>query len=162
MSTLSSSFYEKHELIENDNWWHDDEFYNVPVDTFFKIIEQSLIKGYTVCLCGDVSEAGYDANETKTAQIPLFDLPIHAIDDISREQRLQNTTTTDDHCVHIVGYTKLNNGEYWFLIKDSNGHTFDSTNTGYRYFSESYIKLKMMNILVHSSAVRWLLEKIIK
>ncbi len=162
MSTLSVSFYEKHELIENDNWWHDDEYYNVPVDTFLKIVKQSLINGYTVCLCGDISEAGYDASETKTAQIPLFDIPLSDIDDASRENRLQNATTTDDHCVHIVGYTQLNNGTYWFLIKDSNGQTFDGNNSGYRFFSESYIKLKMMNILVHSDAARWLLEKIIK
>ncbi len=30
MSTLSAPYYEKSELIENDNWWHDDQYFNVP------------------------------------------------------------------------------------------------------------------------------------
>ena len=161
MTTISAPFFEKTELIENDNWWHCKEYYNVPTDTFVKLINKALEKKYSVCLCGDVSEAGYDHNEYKVAIVPIFDIPNSQISELSREMRLQNETTTDDHCIHMVGYYQ-NDGKYWYLIKDSNGNTFDGTNPGYRIYSEDYVKLKMMNIMIHGEAGKWLLDKLVK
>lgn len=161
MTTISAPFFEKSELIENDNWWHCKEYYNVPTDTFVKLINKALEKQYSVCLCGDVSEAGYDHNEHKVAIVPLFDTPNSQISESSREMRLQNETTTDDHCIHVVGYYQ-NDGKYWYLIKDSNGNTFDGTNPGYRIYSQDYVKLKMMNIMIHGEAGKWLLDKLVK
>ncbi len=161
MSTEYFPFNEKYELIEDDNWWHDREFYNVSPDTFIMLIHKSLEKKFSVCLCGDVSEAGYDHNEQKVAVVPLFDIPNSKINKDSRELRLQNNTTTDDHCIHIVGYYE-NKGKYWYLIKDSNGNTFDGKFPGYRFYDEDYIKLKMMNILIAGDAARWYLDRIIK
>jgi len=161
MSTMTAPYYEKSELIENDNWWHCREYYNVPSDTFVKLINRALENKYSVCLCGDVSEAGYDHNEQKVATIPIFDIPANQINESSREMRLQNETTTDDHCIHMVGYY-YKDGKYWYLIKDSNGNTFDGLFPGYRIYSEDYVKLKMMNILIHGDAARWLLDRIVK
>lgn len=161
MSTLSAPFYEKCELIENDNWWHCREYYNVPADTFMKLINKSLEKNYSVCLCGDVSEPGYDHNEQKVSVVPIFDIPSSQINELSREFRLQNETTTDDHCVHMIGYY-IKDGKYWYLIKDSNGNTFDGANPGYRIYSEEYLKLKMMNIMIIGEAGKWLLDKLVK
>ncbi|MGQ9847069.1 MAG: C1 family peptidase, partial [Bacteroidales bacterium] len=161
MSTMSAPFYEKSELVENDNWWHDREYYNVPADTFVKLINKALEKNYSVCLCGDVSEAGYDHNEQKVAVVPVFDIPSSQINESSREMRLQNETTTDDHCIHVIGYYQKD-GKYWYLIKDSNGNTFDGTNPGYRIYSEDYVKLKMMNIMINGEAGRWFLDKFVK
>ncbi len=161
MSTITAPYYEKSELIENDNWWHCNDYYNVPADTFVKLINKALEKKYSVCLCGDVSEAGYEHNEQKVAAVPVFDIPASQINDDSREMRLQNGTTTDDHCIHMVGYY-YKDGKYWYLIKDSNGNTFDGAYPGYRIYSEDYVKLKMMNILIHGEAARWFLDKIVK
>lgn len=161
MSTISAPFYEKSELIENDNWWHDKEYYNVPPDTFIKLINKALKKNYSVCLCGDVSESGYYHNEQKVAVVPIFDIHANLINEFSREMRMQNKSTTDDHCVHVVGYN-LKNGKYWYLIKDSNGHTFDGANPGYRIYSQDYVKLKMMNIMINGEAGKWFLDKIVK
>ncbi len=126
------------------------------------MINQALINNYTVCLCGDVSEPAYDHNELKIATIPKFDLPYTNIIEYSRELRLTNESTTDDHCVTVLyGYTKYNQ-YYFYLIKDSNGHTFDGQSPGYRIYDEYYIKLKMMNILLHGNGARWLLDRYVK
>lgn len=161
MSTPEYPYYEKHELVEDDNWLNDDNFYNVPIDTFMMLINQSLENGYTVCLCGDVTEQGYDKAKSKTATVPAYDIPEEQINDNSRSLRLNNLSTTDDHCVHIVGYKK-NNGKYWYLIKDSNLSTFLKEPIGYRFYHEDYIRLKMMNIIIHKDIAKRVLDKIIK
>ncbi len=160
MSTKEFPYNEKHELVEADNWRHSDDYYNVPLKDFINIIENSVKMGYTVSICGDVSEAGYN-RYAEVSKIPTFDIPSEYINEDARQFRLSNQTTTDDHCIHIVGYQKVNN-DYWFLIKDSGSGGFDGTNKGYRFYHQDYIKLKMMNILVHKNVAKNILDSIIK
>ena len=160
MSTNSEKFNEKHELIEADNWWHCSDYYNVTINDFMSVIMSSLKKEYTVCICGDISEPGYD-NKTQVAIIPEYDIPSKNIDDNARQLRLSDGSTTDDHCIHLVGYYEKD-GEVWFLIKDSNGGAFDGKYPGYRFFSYDFVKLKMMNILIYKEGGREVLDKIIK
>jgi bleomycin hydrolase len=160
MSTSSEKFNEKHELVEDDNWWHCSDYYNVSADDFMNVIISSLKKDYSVCICGDISEPGYD-NETQVAVIPDFDIPRKNINDEARQIRLSNGTTTDDHCIHMVGYYEKD-GEMWFLIKDSNGGAFDGKFPGYRFFRDDFLKLKMMNIMIYKEGGREVLDKIIK
>ena len=160
MSTNEEKFYEKHELVEADNWWHYSNYYNIPVEDFIKTIKSSIQNGYSVCICGDISEPGYD-NETQVAIIPSFDIPTSEIDDNSRQLRLKNGSTTDDHCIHIVGFYEKD-GEDWYLIKDSNGGAYDGNYKGYRFFREDFVKLKMMNIMIYKEAGKSVLDKIIK
>jgi len=124
------------------------------------LIKSSLKNDYTVCICGDISEPGFD-NQTQVAIIPSFDIPASLIDDDTRQMRLSNGSTTDDHCVHIVGYFEKN-GECWFLIKDSNGGAYDGACKGYRFFRQDFVKLKMMNIMIYKYAAKSILDKIIK
>ncbi|HPG73995.1 MAG TPA: hypothetical protein PLM49_06865, partial [Bacteroidales bacterium] len=51
---------------------------------------------------------------------------------------------------------------YWYLIKDSGSGGFDGPNKGYRFYHQDYVKLKMMNILIHKDAGRRVLDSIIK
>lgn len=160
MSTMSLPYNQKGELVEADNWWHCDDYYNVSVDDFYWIIRNSLREGYSVCLCGDISEPGFKKT-VEAGTIPSFDIPYDAIDKYSREFRLNNKTTTDDHCMHIVGY--LDKGEMgWFLLKDSGAGGFEGPDKGFRFIREDYIKLKMMNIMVYKEGARKVLDQIIK
>ncbi len=160
MSTKSMAYNQKGELIELDNWWHCDDYYNVSLDDYMDIIINAITNGYTISICGDVSEAGYDSwNEVGI--IPSFDIPSEYINEDSRQFRLSNKTTTDDHCIHLVGY-QHNENDNWFLIKDSGSGGFNGPNKGYRFLHEDYIKLKMMNILLHKDAAKDKLDKIIK
>ncbi len=160
MSTLSVKFNQKSELVEPDNWWHSKDYYNVCMDDFFLIITDALKSGYTICLCGDVSEPGIDYN-TQTFMVPTFDIPSDFIDDNARQVRLNNETTTDDHCMEIVGYCIYEN-KYWFLLKDSGAGAFGVKQTGYRFMNEDFVKLKMMNLLLYKYAAKKVLDKIIK
>ena len=160
MSTMEIAYNQKGELVEDDNWWHCDDYYNVSLNDFSNIIINSLKKGYTISICGDVSEPGYD-RYAEVGIIPDFDIPLEYINENSRQFRLSNKTTTDDHCLHIVGYYEMDN-KFWFLVKDSGSGGFDGEHKGYRFWSEDYIKLKMMNILVHKDGASEILNKIIK
>lgn len=160
MSDNKYTFNQKCELVEDDNWWHCKDYYNVPVDDFITIIDTALKSGYTISICGDFSEPGIDKTK-QTMIIPTFDIPSENINDDARQMRLGNGSTTDDHCVHLIGYTEKN-GEKWYLIKDSSAGAFDGKYQGYRYVREDYIKLKMMNILLYKYGAKNILDKIIK
>lgn len=160
MSTKRYNFNEKHELEEDDNWWHCKDYYNITIDEFVYLIRKAITSGYSVCLCGDVSEPGY-CQLTEVAVVPDFDIPSAYINQDARELRLYNKSTTDDHCIHVVGY--YNDGiSYWYLIKDSGSGAFDGKNKGYRFYREDYIKLKMMNFMIHVDVAKEILDKIIK
>lgn len=160
MSTSSKDFWQKGELVEPDNWWHADNYYNLPLEDYFQLIDRSIDKGFTICICGDVSEPGH-LSQQEVSVIPDFDIPSEYINQASRELRLNNKSTTDDHCIHLVGHATIDN-ERWYLIKDSGAGGFDGPNKGYRFFHEDYIRLKMMNILVHKDAARPELDRMIK
>ena len=160
MSTMSMTYNQKGELIEPDNWWHCDDYYNVMIDDFVKVIDNAVDSNFTICICGDVSEPGYDRH-AEVGIVPSFDIPSDFIDESSREMRLKNGTTTDDHCIHIVGVFEDETGR-WYMIKDSGSGGFDGPNKGYRFLHEDYVRLKMMNIMVHKEAGREVLDMIIK
>lgn len=139
-----------------DNWWQSDDYYNIPLDTFMAILKNALHKGYTVGIGGDVSEPGY-YSYTEVAMVPTFDIPSEYIDEYARQLRFSNKSTTDDHGVHIVGFMEKN-GKNWFLIKDSGSGSRNGANKGYYFYHEDYIKLKMMDFLVHKDAVKGFLD----
>jgi len=152
MSTLSQPFYDYGEYEVKANWWHSADYYNVPLDEFYSILTYAIRNGYTVRLNGDVSEPGYNGFED-AAIIPTFDLPREYIDQDSREFRFNNKTTSDDHDVHLVGYTTVE-GDDWFLVKDSASSAQHGEFKGYYFYREDYIKLKMLTYIVHRDAVR--------
>ncbi len=160
MSTKSQTYNQKGELMEPDNWWHCKNYYNIHLDDFISTLKNSIKNGYTVSICGDVSEPGYD-RFAKVGIVPTFDIPSDYIDEDSREYRLNNQTTFDDHCIHLVGY-HLKDGKTWFMIKDSGAGGFDAEPKGYRFLSEDYVKLKIIAFVVYKTAAKEVLDKIIK
>jgi bleomycin hydrolase len=157
MSFKYLPFYTKGEYKVPDNWWHSQDYYNVPLPEFYDTIVKALKKGYSVALGGDVSEPGMSGKDD-IAVIPTFDLPAKLIDQDSREFRFNNRTSTDDHAIHIVGY-KESPGHSWFLIKDSMRSAFEGKFKGYYFYRDDYVKLKMLTFMVHKDAVAELLEK---
>lgn len=160
MSTMSKTYNQKGELVEPDNWWHCDNYYNVKLDDFIAIFKKAIEEGYTLSFCGDVSEPGYDLYE-EVGIIPSYDIPGDYINEDARELRISNESTTDDHCMHIVGYLEQDD-EWWFLVKDSSSSGFDGPNKGYRFIHEDYIRLKVLTILVYKYGAKDVLDNIIK
>jgi bleomycin hydrolase len=157
MSTLSVPFYTKGEYVVPDNWWHSKEYHNVPLDVFYELIKKALKEGYTVVIGGDISEPGLNGFED-AAIVPTFDIPPEYIDQSAREFRFYNRTSTDDHGIHIVGYTRLGDHD-WFLIKDSGRSARWGKFEGYYFYRDDYIKLKMLTFLVHKDVLKDILPK---
>ena len=157
MSFMYAPFYEKAEYKVSDNWWHSADYYNVPLNEFYQAISDAVKNGYTVALGGDTSEIG-KSGEEDIAIIPTFDIPVQYIDQSAREFRFKNRTSTDDHAIHLVGYKNM--GDHtWFLIKDSGRSAYKGKLKGYFMYRDDYVKLKMLNFLVHKDAVQNLLKK---
>ena len=111
---------------------------------------------YTIGIGGDVSEAGISAHD-EVAMVPSFDIPSQYIDENAGQFSFRNRSTTDDHGIHVVGYQNRDNGT-WFLIKDSGSGGHTGPHSGYYFYHEDYIKLKMMNFIVHKDAVKELMS----
>ena len=157
VSYMQEPFYKKVEYKVTDNWWHSKDYYNIPVDVFMATLKNAIKNGYTLAIGGDVSEPGYDSH-VKCAIVPTFDIPSDYIDDYSRQFRFTNGTTTDDHGLHLIGFMNKN-GKDWFLIKDSGAGSKNVEPKGYYFYHEDYIKLKIMDFMIHKNAVGNLLEK---
>ena len=157
LSYLQQPYWKEVEYEVPDNWWHDKSYHNVPLDLWINTLKRIIKEGYTVSIGGDVSEPGYDAI-TECAIVPSFDIPREFINEHSRQFRFSNRTTTDDHGIHIVGYTEFK-GDIWFVIKDSGSGARNGKNVGYRFIREDYVKLKFMDYMVHKDAIKDLLKK---
>ncbi|HRD02728.1 MAG TPA: C1 family peptidase [Candidatus Saccharicenans sp.] len=157
MSFKYLPFYTKGEYKAPDNWWHSQDYYNVPLDEFYQALVNSLEKGYSLSLGGDVSEPGISGEEG-LAIIPTFDILPSLINQDSREFRFYNRTSTDDHAIHAVGLTQ-HDDRTWFLIKDSGGGAHRGPFKGYEMFRDDFVKLKMLTFMVHKDAVPDLLAK---
>jgi bleomycin hydrolase len=161
LSYLQQPFWEKVEYEVPDNWWHSKDYYNVPIGDYMNALKNAIKNHYTIVIGGDVSEAGF-SRDAQVAIIPTFDIPAAEIDDHARQFRFSNGTTTDDHGMHLVGYYEKD-GTDWYLIKDSGSGSRNNDEAapefGYYFFRGDYLKLKMMDFLVHKDAVKDLLKK---
>jgi len=157
LSYMQQPYYQQVEYEVEDNWWHSKDYYNVPLDVYMDALKNAIRNGYTMVIGGDVSEAGYDSWH-KVAVVPTFDIPSEYIDESARQFRFSNKTTTDDHGIHLVGYLEKD-GKDWYLIKDSGSGSRNTGDKGFYFYQEDYIKLKIMDFMVHKDAVEIILRK---
>ncbi len=161
LSYKQEPYWQQVEYKVPDNWWHNKDYYNVPLNEYMDIVKKAIREGYTMSIGGDVSESGF-SRKTQVALVPTYDIPAEYIDEDSRQFRFSNETTTDDHGMHLVGYLEKD-GKYWYLIKDSSSgsrnNDHDAPEFGYYFFHEDYVKLKMMGFTIHKDAVKDILKE---
>jgi len=157
LSLKEQPYFQQVEYSVPDNWWHDSSYINLPLDEFMAVIKSAAAGAYTVAIGGDVSEAGYDSQK-EVAMIPSFDIPAPFIDEDSRQLRFSNGSTTDDHGIHVIGMMQIEDAT-WYLIKDSGSGAQNGANKGYRFYHSDYIKLKILDIMVHRDVVKELLAE---
>lgn len=155
-------FYSTFILNIMDNW-SNGSMYNVPLDDLVSILNHALENGFTVELDCDVSERTFSSKDG-VAVIPADSennikalqglYPEKTIDQKYRQQEFESAATSDDHLMHITGMLKDQNGTVYYKVKNSWG-TDPSRNAhgGYVYFSESYMRLKAISIMVHKDAL---------
>ena len=152
LSTLSYPFHSFGAFEVPDNWWHDSTYYNLPLDEWYSLLKKALKSGYTMVIGGDVSEPGFYGSED-IAIIPNFDIPGNYINQDSREYRIYNQSTEDDHGIHIVGMKNIKRMD-WFLIKDSSRGARKGSFEGYMFYREDYVRLKMLSFMVHKDLLK--------
>jgi len=166
-------------VIEVPDNWSMTSSYNLPLDEFMTVMEESIKNGYTFAWGADVSEKGFsfknglaivpedektikvkgkdnkhfsDAGAEKVAN--CFDEPVKELE-ITQELRQKgydNQTTTDDHGMHVTGIVKDQKGTKYFIVKNSWGLEHNDCD-GYFYASFPYVKYKTMNIMIHKDAI---------
>lgn len=155
-------FYSNFILNIMDNW-SNGAMYNLPLNEMMDVIDYALEQGYTVELDCDVSESTFSSKDGVAVIPAQFENNIKALQGVYpemqitqsyRQQEFENYSTTDDHLMHITGTLKDQNGTIYYKVKNSWGT--DATRNahgGYVYFSESYMRLKAISIMVHKDAV---------
>ena len=166
-------FYTTFAIEVEDNWrWTPS--WNVPLDEFMAIIDNAINNGYTVAWGGDVSEPGFTRNGLailvdteakatsgsdqerwvgKAEDKPAEKAAVKEIE-VTQENRqlwFDEKTSTDDHGMHLYGIAKDQNGNKFYLIKNSWGESGEYK--GIWYMSEQFCKGKALNILVNKKAV---------
>ncbi|MDP3451770.1 MAG: C1 family peptidase [Bacteroidales bacterium] len=171
-------FYSEFALEIPDNWrW--DRSYNLPVNEMMKIFDYAIEAGYTVLWASDVSEKGFTRKgvaivpETEVSNMSgsdqqrwlgvtrsELDTKLYSLEQIVPEKNItqyerqiafDNGQTTDDHGMHIYGVAKDQAGNKYYIVKNSWGETGDYK--GIWYVSETYVKYKTMNIVVHKNSI---------
>ena len=166
-------FYEPFIIEVCDNWrW--GSAYNLPIDELMEVMYNAVENGYTIAWGADVSEKGF--TRSGIATVPDFENKVTAGSDqerwvgksetgkeesapaeekvITQEMRqlaYDNKETTDDHGMHIYGLAKDQNGNPFFIVKNSWGKAGDYE--GIWYASDAYVRYKTLNIVVHKDAL---------
>lgn len=159
-------FYEQFILEVPDNWALAKE-YNVPLNDFARIIDYSIMNGYTVLWGSDVSDEGYSfkngvaivpvkewSDIDKKEKDTIFNHPVpqRIITQEMRQKAFDNYSTTDDHGMHILGIVKDQTDQKYYKVKNSWG-VKKSDYEGYLYASESFILLESTSIMVNKNAI---------
>lgn len=169
-------FYEPFIIEVCDNWrW--DSAYNLPLDELMEVMYNAIEKGYTIAWGSDVSEKGFTRNglavalkdevkaggsdqerwvgkarEEKAETEAATTLPEEVtVTQESRQEGYDRKTTTDDHGMHIYGLAKDQNGTNYFMVKNSWGET--GKYKGIWYASDTFVRYKTLNIVVHKDAL---------
>ncbi len=78
-------------------------------------------------------------------------VPEKVITQEERQKAFDNGQTTDDHGMQIFGIAKDQDGRKFYMVKNSWGETGEFK--GIWYVSESFVKYKTMNIVVHKNSI---------
>ncbi|MBN2165053.1 MAG: aminopeptidase [Marinilabiliaceae bacterium] len=179
-------FYTSFPLEIPDNWmW--EPIYNVPLADFEAIVDYAIENGFPVAWAADVSEKGFSSKTHGVAIIPDIDRKEMSDAEIARwekmttkekedslytfkkpgkeklitqqlrQQAFDNYQTTDDHGMLIYGTAKDQNGNYYYMVKNSWGdyNKYD----GMFYASKPYYLYKSTGIMVHKDAIPKVIRK---
>lgn len=171
-------FYTQFAIEVPDNWrWTPS--YNLPIDELMEVMYNAIDKGYTIAWGSDVSETGFDRQgigvmpdvaaveevgsdqarwvgvsaEDKAKELAVMreNAPEMTITQEMRQKAFDNKETTDDHGMHIFGTAVDQRGTKYFMVKNSWGVT--GKYDGIWYCSDSFVRYKTLNILVHKDAI---------
>lgn len=164
-------------IIEVPDNWRWDTAYNLPIDELMAVMFNAIENGYTFAWGSDVSEKGFTrsgvavmpveekkkaagsdqerwvgkSTEEKTEETkPELPEEIFATQEM-RQEGYDRKTTTDDHGMHVYGLAQDQNGNKYFMVKNSWGDA--GKYNGIWYASDAFVRYKTLNIVVHKDAL---------
>jgi len=165
VSVINAPFWEKTMMMVPDNWAFE-LCWNIPMEDMVATIDNALRNGYTVAWGGDVSEPSFSwkngiawvptnpADElTKEQRADLFSgpRPEMAITPELRQEAFDNYTTQDDHGMQITGIAQDQDGNEWYIVKNSWGVNND--HEGYLYMTKNYVRYKTTSFMVNRKGI---------
>lgn len=168
-------FYTSFVLEIQDNWrW--GQSYNLPIDEFMEVFDNAINEGYTIAWGSDVSENGFTRDgvavlpdNDKAQELSGSDMarwlklspaekklttkpqPQKWCTQEERQVAYDNWETTDDHGMQIFGIAKDQEGNEYYMVKNSWGES--GKYKGVWYASKAFARYKTMNIVVHKDAL---------
>ncbi|MBX7053247.1 MAG: C1 family peptidase [Flavobacteriales bacterium] len=152
-------FYSQFVLEVPDNWMKGS-FYNVPLEDLQKIADYAIDNGYTIAWDADVSEKGFSFSngmailpDPSVKKEEMWSTVVKEADvtQQSRQDGFDTFRTTDDHLMHITGKAKDQNGNIYYITKNSWGQ--QNPFGGYQYVSKNYFQMKTIGIMIHKDAL---------
>lgn len=150
-------FYEEFILEIPDNY-SNGAYHNIKIQELSEVVDYAISKGYSVAWDGDVSEKGFSSKEgiailPATESEDMFKTPgkEKKVDQNMRQIAFENTATTDDHLMHLVGISFDQKGNKYYIIKNSWGER--GPHKGYLHMSAAYFQMKTVAITVHKDAL---------
>ncbi len=156
-----------------DNWaW--GKAYNVSLDEMMGALNNALDESYPVAWATDVSERGFslrngvaivpakaysDMNEEERKS--MFDGPKPELEVSAeiRQEAYDNYETTDDHGMLITGKVKDQEGNIYYIVKNSWGERNNDFRAGYINASDAFVRYKTIGIMMHKEALPKKLRK---
>lgn len=146
-------------ILEVPDNFDNGFFYNLPIDELEKIVDSSIMRGYSIVWDGDVSEKTFFV---KRGIAILPKVPVSAstlklpVDEISvsqdmRQETFENFETTEDHLMHLIGIAKDSAGNKFYIIKNSWGNT--GAYSGLIYMSKAYFRLKTVAVTLNKAVL---------
>lgn len=173
-------FYKPFAIEVADNWrWALS--YNLPLDDMIATFDNAIENGYTIAWAADVSEVGFTRDgiaviPDETAQENIGSDQAHwlglskgekntllrkkiasgpvkekVVTQEMRQKAFDVQETTDDHGMLIYGIAKDQNGNKYYMVKNSWGET--GPYNGFWYVSEAYVRYKTTSAVVNKTSV---------
>lgn len=144
-------FYQK-VMLEIPANWRFKKYLNIPIENFMSTIDNALNNGFSLAWDGDIGGGfmdGFKDNGYVTVKGEYENSKM--INQEERQSAYKRKTTTDEHNMHLVGYTYDRKGEKFYMLKNTWGK--DRGMNGLYYLSENYFRLRTISVTVHKDAI---------